>query len=327
MKTIALIASLFLVQLASACSFQLFPTFGADWYHQNLFHNFYQDNPSSAFGLTFNQRSFDRTYVVFYNDGTNHRQQTLNETITDQSFFYLFHLNPKFQCMVMVTQTNINADAIGEQDPLSIISASQNQLGLSCDYEFLSFTKGLWSAHLHVTGAVNSTISAHNKFYTDVEWVKLYANQLSPRLIAGSYASNYTLGLAGVFEKKNFVIEPSLSARMYTANVSGFVFGTDANAEIRLSYPFKVLTSGIRIAPQAGFNFEYGSTDWQHAGSNMDPSAMAKGHDLFFSSGAQIRVKGVNLSCSYFVPLLEKGFTDYQLYNKSQFVFMAAYSF
>ncbi len=316
-----------LSQQSVACDFSLNPVFGADWYNQFIFNSFYSSNALNSLGILTHQRKFQRTFSV--NTSANvYQLQTLGETISDQTFFYQFYIRPRIQIQISTAQTTIRTNAVGEQEgPIGLSSSSDNQLGLSCDYLIRSILIKSWDASFHISAGGNTTLNARNTFNTQIDWIKLYPEEISPRMIAGSYKTNIVLGAAAIVQKGNINMLSSIGTRMFTPNADGFVFGNDLNVSVNMGYGLHVPHMEIRLEPQLGINFEHGNSDWLKASSTKDPTTLARGQDLLLSAGGQLKIRNLNVSFSYLSPLWENGFPSYQLCNTSQFVLATRYCF
>ena len=327
LKRIVLLTGMIsLYNCAVACTFSISPAFGADWYHGFGWNAFLTDNPSNSLGIMDQQRYFERAFLTHGTSGP--MVQPLREIISDQSFFYQAYVNPRFQVMITATQTHIAANAVGEAEGLiGLSSSAKNQLGFSCDYLFRNIQKKHWLMRWHLEAGGTTSFNAVNKFTTPIDWVKLYPNEISPRILAGSYNADVVLGIAQTAQRGNFGVQSSLSARIFVPNAAGFVYGNDINAALNINYRFFIPCLNVKVQPQIGLNAEYGSIDWQKSNSTKELTTLAQGEDVFFASGGQISFGNINLSGTYRRPLWQANFSQQQLYNKGQFTLMARYCF
>jgi hypothetical protein len=323
MRTISFIGFICLLQTSLACGFSMVPVFGADWYHDSGFNTFYLDNQMSSFGILNRQRQFEGNYKTSLDGGQTYTIQTMKESISDRTLFYQFHLNPKLQFMFLITTTTIQAiEASDDDGMINMESTSKNQLGLNVDYQLISIVRKTRSFRLHLTAGATTTRFAQNNIIPCQDWLRLYMYEITPRLFAGNYSTDFTGGIAGVFQKQNFRLLTTLSTRTFLPNDQGFVCGTEINSALTLCYNHYIPKSDARIEPRLGLNFEQGGLDWQQPSSTLVLyNSLAQGEDIFFSAGAQVNIKRIGCSFHYFKPLWENNFSTDQLHNKSQFLF------
>ncbi len=312
----------------SACGFHFVP-FGADWRKPLLYSNYQFAQTGRNFGFLQYNRAFQRNFVLEQPYPDQPPTATLHENISTKNIFSRVYSSHRFQINLALSQSDIRFEGLSEVGVNSLHGWSSSEISVYGNLLLYEYSEHNYHSYVFFDyDAQTSIFSKHGLDHT-IGWLNYELEKISPRLLPGNYGNNISCGLTTLFDFDKFQLFANAHMTHYTNNKSIFIFGREINLSANVSYKTPDHHS-IRLKLGGGFFYESATPDLMiDGGKNIlnPPCGLAKGSDLFISGRMNVEFKQITFFVVYDYPLIQKNFSEHQLYNQNVITTGVGFSF
>ena len=311
-----------------ACAFHSFPPFAADWYHPTFYQLLYNRKQSFTIGYAQSGQVYSRSFHYIPElPSESEYDQLLAERILHKSFYLQFKLLDNLLVYAAVSETQLDADAAADDGMLTISSNASNQLQVQLAQDIRLVNREHLSFVLQPTAGLATNLWAKHAFYSKIAWLKYQWDKFSPRLQAGNFTNSFQAGLNTDLQVNDLRVMAGVNARYFSPTSERYHYGDEVNCFAQCTYTFAFTKKKLMLEPQAGILFEQASLDSQEEPLEKDEDVYAGGQSLLASFGLVGGIEKGKVGVTYFLPLRDRGFTEFQLYNRSRLQLFFQYSF